>query len=120
MGGSPLICRRLLSESLTRRSGSLYGSGSRITASRTLKIVTLAPIPSAAVSMMANVNPGYFRNMRAAYRKSCDAAPKSSEIRFMIPSTELWAILFHELLVSSLLDQASVLQYQDAINHRVT
>ena len=52
-------------------SGSLYGSGRRITACTTLKMAVFAPIPSACVTMVTAVNPGLFQSIRIANRKSC-------------------------------------------------
>ncbi len=48
----------MFERSATSRSGSGYGSGLKSTASMTLKIAVLAPIPSASVSTVTSVNAG--------------------------------------------------------------
>src|SRR5436309_3939 len=61
-----------------------YGSGRSITASTTLKIAVVAPMPSASVRTTTVVKPGFLRTERAAYRRSCQIAvdhrsPSSTE-----------------------------------------
>ena len=51
---------------VTRRSASRYGRGRSSTASTTLKMALLAPIPSASVSTTARVKPGLRRSARKA------------------------------------------------------
>jgi hypothetical protein len=60
----------LLSQTRTRRSGSVNGSGRSITALTTLKMAVVAPTPSASVRAAMAVKPGLFRRARAAYRRS--------------------------------------------------
>ena len=50
----------------TRRDGSGYGSGLRMTALTTLKMAVFAPIPSASVSMVTSVYAGLLRRCRTA------------------------------------------------------
>src|SRR3954469_2309015 len=51
------------------RSGFLYGSGRNSTASTTLKIAVLAPIPSARTVNETTVNTGLFQSERAVVRR---------------------------------------------------
>src|SRR5262249_53271585 len=57
----------------TSRSGFLNGSGRSRTALTTLKIAVFAPMPRLKVITATTVKPGLLRNMRAAYRKSCQS-----------------------------------------------
>jgi hypothetical protein len=50
----------------TSRSAALYGSGRNKTASATVKIAVLAPMPSATVMIATNASVGLVRNVRAA------------------------------------------------------
>src|SRR5438132_85422 len=52
------------------RSMSGYGYGRSITASTTVKIAVVAPMPSASVSITTAVKPGFFRSARSAQRTS--------------------------------------------------
>ena len=63
------------------REASLYGSGRRITAFTMLKIAVLAPMPKASVNTATVVNPGFFRSMRAANRKSCHSVSSNGRPR---------------------------------------
>src|SRR4029434_8404520 len=54
----------------TSCSGFSKGSGLRRTASKTVKMAVLAPIPSARVRTAIRVNPGDFLSSRRAKRKS--------------------------------------------------
>ena len=54
----------LRSHSITRCSGSGYGSGLSNTPLTTLKIAVFAPMPRASVKIASNVKPGCFRNIR--------------------------------------------------------
>ena len=56
--------------SIMMRSMSAYGYGRSITASTTLKIAVVAPMPSASVSMTTAVKPGALRSVRSAKRTS--------------------------------------------------
>ena len=51
---------------MTSRSGSAYGSGRSSTPFTTVKIVVVAPIPSASVATATAVNPGVRRSARKA------------------------------------------------------
>src|SRR5271154_3858268 len=55
----------------TSRLGSGKGSGCKSTAFTTLKIVVVAPIPSARVRMATAAKPGLFASIRSPYRTSC-------------------------------------------------
>src|SRR6266849_1746384 len=55
----------------TTREMSLTGKGLRRMAFTTVKMVVLAPIPSASDSTATVLNPGFFVSMRPAYRMSC-------------------------------------------------
>lgn len=56
--------RGLLSQSLTKRSGLLKGSGFSRTVLTTLKIAVLAPTPRATVITATAVNPGDLKCVR--------------------------------------------------------
>ena len=56
---------RVVSQTVTIRSGSWYGSGSSITVRTTLKIAEVAPMPRASVTSAAAVKPGARRSTRA-------------------------------------------------------
>ena len=56
----------VISERTTSRSGSTNPNGRNSTASTTVNIALLAPMPSASVSTTASVNPGLLRSERAA------------------------------------------------------
>ena len=64
----------LLSHTKTRLPESLYGSARNRTALVTLKIAALAPIPKLRTRIATAVEPGLFKNVRRAYRKSCVSA----------------------------------------------
>ena len=66
-----LRLRRSL-QAITRRSGSLYGSGRKSTALVTLKIAVLAPTPNAIVSAAVSAKIGLFRSVRPANARSCN------------------------------------------------
>ena len=51
---------------ITRRSGSLYGSGDSSTARKTLKMALVAPMPSASVTTATTAKPGWRRRARKA------------------------------------------------------
>jgi len=53
-------------ESVTSRSWLAYGSGRSSTASTTLKIAVLAPMPSASTKIAIRVKPGCLASSRAA------------------------------------------------------
>src|SRR6266581_5931344 len=74
----------LVSLRKTRRSGSSYGKGRSNTALTTLKMAVFAPIPSASASTTINVIPGFFNNIRAPYRTSCQ-----SVCIFLLPDSRL-------------------------------
>jgi len=62
---SPAILNRgLVSQSMTSRSGSRYGSGLRRTELTTVKIDVLAPMPSASTITEAAANAGVLFNAR--------------------------------------------------------
>jgi len=73
VGGMRLLPRCFFSTSQikTSRSASLYGSGRNKRALITLKIVVLAPIPSARETTATKVIPGVFQSIRMPYRRSC-------------------------------------------------
>jgi len=52
----------------TTRPGSGTGSGRRINTSAMLKLADVAPIPIASDKTATNVNPGFLRNIRRAWR----------------------------------------------------
>src|SRR5262249_52878002 len=58
------------SQTCTSRSGWRYGSGCSSTAFVTLKIATVAPMPSASVAIAVSANAGFLRNVRAAKIRS--------------------------------------------------
>ena len=58
---------------MARRAGSLTGHGRRSSVSTMLKIVELAPMPSAKESMATAVKPGFLRSIRKAKRRSCQS-----------------------------------------------
>src|SRR4030095_4169588 len=60
----------LLSQTRTRRSGSVNGSGRSITALTTLKMAVVAPTPNASVRAPMAVKPGLLLSAPAAYRRS--------------------------------------------------
>src|SRR3989442_5911238 len=55
---------------VTSRSGSLNGRGRNNTLPTTLKIAVFAPIPSASVSTVTTVKPGFLSNWRKANLRS--------------------------------------------------
>ncbi len=61
--GPPLALRSC--HTMTRRSGSAYGSGRRRTPATKLKTVVLAPMPSARARIAAAVVPGCRRQVRS-------------------------------------------------------
>src|SRR5437667_1217507 len=63
---------------LTSCSDCGYGNGSSSTASTTVKIAVVAPMPKAMVSTAIAVKPGDFRNMCTPKRRSCQ---RSSNIK---------------------------------------
>src|SRR6266702_5973052 len=65
-----LRLRRSL-QAMTRRSGSLYGSGRKSTALVTLKIAVLAPTPNAIVSAAVSAKIELLRSVRPANARSC-------------------------------------------------
>jgi hypothetical protein len=46
--------------------------------STTLKIVVVAPIPAPRIRIAVKAKPGFFRSVRAAYRRSCPILPMMS------------------------------------------
>ena len=56
---------------ITARSGSCHGRGRRSTASTTLKIAALAPMPSASVAIATAVKPAFRRSVRLPNLRSC-------------------------------------------------
>src|SRR5262245_12573060 len=71
---------------ITRRSGSRYGSGRSSTASMTLKIAVVAPIPSARVRSATVVNPGLRRSVRTPYVMSCQSVVMAESSRWPLLS----------------------------------
>ena len=71
----------LNSHGITRRSGSANGSGRTSTASTTLNIAALAPMPSASVVSAMRVNPGRSARARKAVQMSCICAERASAAR---------------------------------------
>lgn len=70
--GSWLVpLERSVSHTITSRCGSGNGTGRMSTASTTLKIAVVMPMPSASVTRLAMVNAGHRASMRAAWRRSC-------------------------------------------------
>ena len=61
----------MLSVTSISRFGCAYGSGRINAASTNAKIATLAPIPSASISIAVTANPGARPICRIANRKSC-------------------------------------------------
>jgi hypothetical protein len=61
---------RMSPQARTSRSGLRYGSGRSSTASVTLKIAVLAPMPSAMVATAVSANAGLLRNVRHANERS--------------------------------------------------
>jgi hypothetical protein len=59
-----------LDHTSTSRSDCGYGSGRSKTASTTLKIAVLAPMPNASVSTVTTANPGLRNSVRIAKRRS--------------------------------------------------
>src|SRR5262245_27700327 len=57
----------------TRRSCSGKGSGRSNTAYTTLKIAVFAPMPNASVTTAIKLKPGFFNNIRAPMRRSCQS-----------------------------------------------
>jgi hypothetical protein len=57
----------LLSQTLTNASACANGKGSSITAFTTLKMVVVAPIPSAKISTTSAAKPGFVRRARVPY-----------------------------------------------------
>ena len=55
---------------LASRSGASYWSGRSSTPFTTVKIVVVAPMPSASAATAAMVKPGVRRRARMAYRRS--------------------------------------------------
>jgi hypothetical protein len=51
------------------------------TASTTEKIAVFAPMPSASVSSATAAKPGFFRNVRTAYRTSCTKSSSQFALR---------------------------------------
>jgi hypothetical protein len=49
-----------------------------------LKIALFAPIPSASVTIATRVNPGFFRSIRAPYRKSWKIVSIASSSEFLV------------------------------------
>jgi hypothetical protein len=74
--GTPSACVSVL-RCVTAISacGSWNGSGRSSTASTTLKIVELAPIPSASVSAAIALKPGLCASRRSPYRASSRNVP---------------------------------------------
>ena len=62
---------RSVSQTIISRSCSANGTRFNRTASTTLKMAVVAPIPSASVSTAAVVKPAFLPSMRVAYRMSC-------------------------------------------------
>src|SRR6516164_490159 len=60
-----------VSQTNTSRSGSGKVKGLNRVALITLKIVVLAPMPSASVSTATTVRPRFFISIRMPYRRSC-------------------------------------------------
>ena len=54
------------SHTAARRSGCGYGSGRSSSASTTLKMAELAPMPMASEAAITTVNPMFLRSMRSA------------------------------------------------------
>ena len=69
---------RLVSQTVTSRSGSRYGSGSSITVRTTLKIAEVAPMPRASVTSAAAVKPGARRSTRTPWRRSRSESSSSA------------------------------------------
>src|SRR5215212_5324342 len=65
----------LPAQSVCRRSGCGNGSARNNVAFATLKMVVLAPMPSARVRMAIAVNPGFLVHSRTAYRTSIHTLP---------------------------------------------
>src|SRR6202022_697868 len=63
------------------RSASGYGNGRNSTASITLKIALLAPIPRARVKMAMALKPGAFTNIRNAYFRSVSTIVSAELLR---------------------------------------
>src|SRR6266576_5911735 len=85
-----LRLRRSL-QAITRRSGSLYGSGRKSTALVTLKIAVLAPTPNAIVSAAVSAKIGLFRSVRPANARSRNGIfpphlPAAAAVRILPPS----------------------------------
>src|SRR6266849_6652312 len=67
---------RVEPQTSTSSSGrSMPGKGARSTALIQVKMVALAPIPSARVTTTVRVKPGRFSSVRTLYRRSCQKIP---------------------------------------------
>src|SRR6516225_2430001 len=71
----------------TSSCGSLYGSDSRRMPLTMLKIAALAPIPIARVNTATQVNPGFRRNCRRPYLRSCPSWSIHGEIQALLESS---------------------------------
>src|SRR5260370_24286922 len=73
---------RVEPQTSTSSSGrSMPGKGARSTALIQVKMVALAPIPSAKVTTTVRVKPGRFSSVRRLYRKSCQKVSISRGLR---------------------------------------
>src|SRR6266511_2033646 len=70
----------------TSRLASGYGNGRSSTASTTLKMAVLAPMPSAKVTTAMSAKIGFFTSIRKPKRKSCNSEFITSPYLSTVPS----------------------------------